>query len=415
MMMMIDSKPYFPQAWTALNATLAARLIGTQKSLEKAFAKRAPGYAELQAYVFRHGHGLVPRDSIRASVATRQGSNYTITAEKIVAQRALASRARDGATIYTLAKRIHTLVLGHAQRQERGNVSIAHSPQLRIGPPARCDPLFGPLKGKRGGPRLFDALNAYLVVISAHPFTDGNGRTARVMLSVLLQSGLDKLAHHIPMAELTRATGGVYEELLARANENGLYGDLMSHLLDLLDDYAALACRPAAPGVESDLRIASRCWAESRHPGAAPKNINALAPYPVSMTSVIDEARTGTINAALAGAIADIGRELGDYGDMTFAMTSLESLLGHEAPSDTVVAFFIKVNRKEELLVRLRHIRQRYRPVTKIQLSMATGDLVLDAKVLVCLAGQHAKGVDGEPRCTVILHDLDQLASKTNP
>lgn len=85
-------------------------------------------------------------------------------------------------------------------------------------------------------PPLFTAAIAYVMLLNCHPFTDGNGRTARVVFNHLLRRAGMPSDVYLPLNEIARRSDGGYEIALRMAEVRGEWAPFLHWLLD------AIAC-----------------------------------------------------------------------------------------------------------------------------------------------------------------------------
>lgn len=83
-------------------------------------------------------------------------------------------------------------------------------------------------------PPLFTAAAAYLMLLNCHPFTDGNGRTARVVVNHLLRQAGMPGDVYLPIHEIARRSDGGYEIALRLAELRGDWASFLRWLLNML-------------------------------------------------------------------------------------------------------------------------------------------------------------------------------------
>lgn len=308
-----------------------------------------------------------------------------------------SAREADG-TLYEAAQMVRGNLFGHSEPLRRQNVQIIHSPELHIAPPPPADPIFSKWSAHADGPALFNALNIFLVTVASHPFTDGNGRTSRILFNLHL-ARRHGAGHYVPMAELAHASGGSYEELLACANQDGRYEALAEYVLALLVAYARFVLTPVVPATESHLAMAQRLAAHAATAQPGKLSINDQAPYPLSLRNVRDHHPRAALNKRLVSALVDIAQSLRRYARIDFALTELACLAAGADARPPTLAFFVHADDRQALILHARELRTRHAAVANVQIAMVTGNAVLDAKLLINISA--ALG------CAVLLHDFD--------
>lgn len=103
------------------------------------------------------------------------------------------------------------------------------------------------LADRRGDPPLFNAAVACALLLNCHPFTDGNGRTARVLFNHLLHRGGMPTHVYVPLYELARRSHGGYEIALRIAELRGDWAPFLRWMIDALH-----CCRDLADPVLGD-------------------------------------------------------------------------------------------------------------------------------------------------------------------
>jgi len=87
---------------------------------------------------------------------------------------------------------------------------------------------------QNAAPPIFTAAIAYAVLLNCHPFTDGNGRTARALFNHLLHRGGMPANVYLPLYEIARRSHGGYEIALRMAELRGDWAPLLHWLMDAL-------------------------------------------------------------------------------------------------------------------------------------------------------------------------------------
>ncbi len=98
------------------------------------------------------------------------------------------------------------------------------------------------LVGQTGAPPLFTAGVAYALFLNCHPFTDGNGRTARVLFNHLLhRDGMPRQVY-LPLHEIARRSHGGYEIALRMAEVRGEWEPFLRFILNGIQCHREVAC-----------------------------------------------------------------------------------------------------------------------------------------------------------------------------
>lgn len=83
-------------------------------------------------------------------------------------------------------------------------------------------------------PPLFTAAVAAALLLNCHPFTDGNGRTARLLFNHILHRGGMPVDLYLPLHEIARRSQGGYEIALRIAELRGDWEPFLRWLLDAI-------------------------------------------------------------------------------------------------------------------------------------------------------------------------------------
>jgi len=90
------------------------------------------------------------------------------------------------------------------------------------------------IASRSAAPSLFIAAAAYLALLNCHPFTDGNGRTARVLLNHLMRRGGLPRHVYIPLHEIALRSHGGYEIAVRLAEIEGDWSPFLKWLIDAI-------------------------------------------------------------------------------------------------------------------------------------------------------------------------------------
>lgn len=114
--------------------------------------------------------------------------------------------------------------------------------------PAQLERLRILLAEPSGAPPLFIAAVAHLLLLNCHPFTDGNGRTARVLFNHILHRGGMPSHVYFPLHEIARRSHGGYEIALRMAELRGDWTALLRWFLEALHCGRTIAASNARGG-----------------------------------------------------------------------------------------------------------------------------------------------------------------------
>ena len=105
--------------------------------------------------------------------------------------------------------------------------------------PTQLNRLRRAIANRASTPPLFAAASAYALLLNCHPFSDGNGRTARVLFNHLLHRAGMPLGVYLPLYEIARRSDGGYEIALRLAELRGEWEPFLRFVLN------AIACQRA--------------------------------------------------------------------------------------------------------------------------------------------------------------------------
>ena len=92
-------------------------------------------------------------------------------------------------------------------------------------------------------PALFRAMTVLALLVNAHPFVDGNGRTARILFNAILRRAGMSATTYIPFSELASRARGGFEIRLRQAEIHGKWEPLIDWAATLLSVHRTLAER----------------------------------------------------------------------------------------------------------------------------------------------------------------------------
>lgn len=404
--MKIKAKLYVPIMWSELDRPLRNRVQHVENRLRTALRAKQPTYKELTDFVFKTSKKTLVRKSVAESVQKRSRFSYTMTQEVACFKRAVRDAVvHENNSIYKAASAVRELLFGTTEPMRTFNMTITYHEWMRIAPPEADDPVFSPLSVYKEPSALFGALNTYLVLLTSHPFSDGNGRTSRLMFNIFLAKALGATQHYIPLSELTRSTHGVYEEYIGSACGHGDFRQVIWLLLGLLESYDSfLRARSSSVPPSEVARVLG--WAASRRTGSEGPAINDTPPFLISVSDLIKHPIADGINSTFLHGAVLIAQSLTKYGVIQFAITSLADIVEDLTPRTKSLAIFIVVHRKEELTLHFRELRASYSHIMNFQLAVASGDAAIDAKLLVTLVKHYSPRDPAATGCPVFLHDF---------
>jgi hypothetical protein len=105
--------------------------------------------------------------------------------------------------------------------------------------PDRLEALFRLLVADTPSAPGLDAVLALVWISHCHPFTDGNGRTSRIIFSALLQRHHDRPAFYLPIFELAALSRGLFIMSVRSAEIHGRWADLLSALARMMAYWSA--------------------------------------------------------------------------------------------------------------------------------------------------------------------------------
>lgn len=410
--MQIKAKNYVPKPWGALDRSVQKRFRQVEQRLREVLDLPQPTYDKLAGFSYEAKVNVKVRKTVASAVSRRAKRSYSMTHEVACFQKVLADGTyRFGRTIFDAASAVRKNLFGSDEPLRTFNMTITyHSKWMYIAPPAHGDPIFFDLGAFSTGSALYDAVNIYLILLTSHPYSDGNGRTARLMFNLQLAEAFGRQVHYVPLSELTRATEGVYEEFIANACRHGDFKQLIWFLLSLLDAYAECLSKPALHEAQSDLAKVMELVTADRSENRS-GNINEIPPFPISVQTLSHVEPDIEVNHAFVETAHCIAGELEAYGDIQFALTGLADLAAGVFPKSGAIAFFIFPIQKEDLILRFRELSARYSRKVRLQVVVVSGNPVIDAKILFTLVSGYTGRDSSATSCPILLHDFPRVAN----
>lgn len=102
--------------------------------------------------------------------------------------------------------------------------------------PGRLEAIRRIMAGETGAPAIFEATLVLCLLVNGHPFSDGNGRTARMLFNVMLRRGGMPADVYFPFYEIAARSRGGYVIALRHAELRGDWQPIMDWVV------AALGC-----------------------------------------------------------------------------------------------------------------------------------------------------------------------------
>ncbi|MDM5181926.1 hypothetical protein PO883_32650 [Massilia sp. DJPM01] len=407
--MKIPGKLYVPPKWKSLDPRIRKRFQQVQNLLCGALNQQQPTYEQLSHFAFSPRKEVIVRSSIADMVRCRARRSLSMTQEIACFQKIM----REGIvspsdSLYEAGAKIRYLFFGKHEPLRTFNMAIAWHDWMVISPPMPEDPVFSSLSSCNDGPAIYNELNLYLILLTSHPYTDGNGRAARLIFNFSLTAVCAEPLHYIPLAELTIATSGAYEECLGAACQYGDFRKLIALLLDLLESYFEFLKIRNLEESDSDLARVLDLVKRVRG-GTLRSGINNFPPYLISVSNIMECKEKVSVNDGFLKYLLQIAQALSDYCSIDFALTSLADLTDDASPKIGAISFFVKAHRKEELLLHFRQLRAKFRGSIILQVVVASTNPADDAKLLVALMSQFSMSGSDVSRCPVLLHNFDPV------
>ena len=184
------------------------------------------------------------------------GHFLTLNAPKTVAQRSNVERdALDDLNpgldpIWLSSRGAFRMRLGSINRTLTGGYSGWRNGEIRLADndignqvffpppsavPRQIETLRRFLLARDNGPAIFRASVAMALLLNCHPFTDGNGRTARVLFNLALREGGMPATTYLPFYEIGLRSDGGYQLALRQAEIRGEWEAFLSYVLATIE------------------------------------------------------------------------------------------------------------------------------------------------------------------------------------
>ncbi|ATQ77484.1 hypothetical protein CR152_25500 [Massilia violaceinigra] len=415
MAMKIPGKLYFPPKWESLDPSLRVLFQEVQDMLYGAFSYTQPNYEQLSHFVSSPIEKIVVRSSIAEVVQRRAKRSLSMSQEIACFRRSARENVvSPDDTVYEAGLKVRYFLFGKFEHLRMIDLTIAWHDWMLIPRPAGGDPVFNKISTFHDEPDLYSALNIYLILLTSHPYTDGNGRTARLLFNLYFNKAQAEAQHYIPLAELTLATAGQYEEYIGTACEIGDFLPLISFLLNLLKSYANFLKSSKTEKHESELTEVLNL-VKQRQAGTFQSGINSSPPYLIAVSNIIEHINEIYVNRGFVDHLLKIALVISRYGSIDFAMTGLADIVDGIEKRSGSISFFVKAYRKEELLLHFRELCTQHRDKVRLRIVITSDEPVVAAKLLAALIPQYTGRDVAETTCPILLHDFNHAGLQAKP
>lgn len=382
----IQSASYRPVDWSVQSPSSKKLWMACQAALEKTLKRPMPTYARLANFTFPSACAPTARPEIAAFVKARARSSYSALQERAALDTWSATAPRRAAlgNVHQLAQQIFQLLMGRSEALRTVPLSIVYLPWLRLAPLQSGDALLW-YTPNEDEPWLFRALQAFLVLITAHPFSDGNGRVARIVFNAYARDACG--GSYLPLADVLRGSEGIYEEMLALAAVDGRYDELLRYVLKLFAAYAEYICEDEFAVEEVDEFHAAVELAAAEGGGNTPFFVSNARPYVISYRWLFQSLREPR-NRRLASALAEIVSDLRPVAEIRYAIVSLAHLQHQPLGVDLPLLLVVKTADVDGLLIKSRAVKTRHMDTVTLRIALETDDVVANTRLVLgfCLA-----------------------------
>ncbi|MBB5369459.1 MULTISPECIES: Fic family protein [unclassified Janthinobacterium] len=369
------SPPFFPLRWRDLDNHTKARLHKLYQNY-KAIRSVSLTYVQLDGFIFIQSSDPDVRESIVATAKLKEEPAFGLGMEKSVLSllRKQPQNFSDG-KIYDVACAIRVHLFGSSEPLRTSDLSIKHLPWLRIPPPGKSDPVFHSFKVFNSANPIWDAINIFIIMLVSHPFSDGNGRTGRVLVNAFLRDRAGFDAHIMPLSEILRCSKGIFEEMLARGHADGNYYPLTIFLVDLFEQYIKYASEIIC--VKDPIAIDFINSNKVNNFRERQFDLNAISPFTISWGELCEQIPS----SKSIDLIQEAARKILEFGEIEYAFSLLSVF--EENANRTAITFVVNSERGEELRALFREIRYSLPEIDIFELLIRTNDPVIDAKIII--------------------------------
>jgi hypothetical protein len=344
----VVAKPYHPIPWEHVSLERQQQWKDCDALLQSALANATPTYAELAAFTHMQP-AVAVRPAICNFVEKRGIHSYTI-AQETAALSALPELPAwlEHIPLYDVARRVWQALTGRDAPARDFALSIAYLPWLRL-PPIDASTALLHHQPRIGAPRAYVAAQAFLLVLTAHPFPDGNGRVSRLIFNGYLRGSATK--GYLPLADILRSGKGAWEELLAQAAVDGDYATVENYLLTALDSYAQFVLGEVRNQIQTDPLAAALA---QRNDQFHTENALHRFPHVISLDALC---RSGSSerNWELLWSLTAIATDLAHVADVLYAACGIVHLSAAEPTP--VPLLMVVAAQPADLLLRARELK----------------------------------------------------------
>lgn len=394
----IYARPYHPLPWEQLPLELQRQWQHCDAQLQAVMSHPTPSHCDLARFTALI-KGIPVRPSIRKFVAQRGNGSYTV-AQETAALRALPSLSEQlrCAPLHEVARDVLKTLTGVDETLCDFALSITYLPWLRL-PPPKPDAALYQFRPASTTPPVYTAIQAFVALLSAHPFRDANGRVARLVFNGYLRT--DSSQAYLPLADILRSGKGSWEELLAVAAVDGNFHLAETYLLNILCRYAQFILNTEPFPFE---QVDHATLVAQRSLGIHGENALHALPRVIPLNTFLKD-NIDKHNRELVRSLSAIAAELRPIAAVKYMVCSLEDLISRR-PVPAPLLVVVSVSQPSYLLLRARALKERHAAYATLRIAAMTDDQLTNARLLLsfCL---------GEPR--IATRDLVLITDVSSP